>query len=106
METDQETEVSGPDLLWNWFGLSYASWLTLPRVLMQSMPDDWQLRMAQLLQEYSDTWDIPEADWMETAVSGKKSGKFCKLPKWTSRQMYRHPDRHLIDSFRRKQDDP
>lgn len=25
-------------------GLSYASWLTLPRVLMQAMPDEWQER--------------------------------------------------------------
>lgn len=25
-----------------WFGLSYASFLVLPRVLMQDMPPEWQ----------------------------------------------------------------
>lgn len=38
----------GYDALWGWFGLSRASFLVLPRVLMHEMPDDWQLRMAAL----------------------------------------------------------
>ena len=25
-----------------WFGLSYASWLTMPRVMMEAMPEEWQ----------------------------------------------------------------
>ena len=30
----------------NWFGLSYASFLTLPRVLMEAMPEEWQRKMT------------------------------------------------------------
>lgn len=47
----------GYDALWNWFGLSRSSWLTLPRVLMHEMPDDWQRKMAKLLEEYDEYWD-------------------------------------------------
>lgn len=33
------------------FGLSYASWLVLPRVTLQEMPLKWQARFAALLDE-------------------------------------------------------
>jgi hypothetical protein len=32
----------GREKLWDWFGLSYASWLTLPRVLMHEIPNEWR----------------------------------------------------------------
>jgi uncharacterized protein (DUF433 family) len=34
------------------FGLSYASYLVLPRVVLQSMPTEWQGRLVGLLGEY------------------------------------------------------
>ena len=37
-----------------WFGLSYASYLVLPRSVMESMPIDWQERMVSLLNEIND----------------------------------------------------
>lgn len=44
-----------------WFGLSYASWLCLPRTLLQSMPVEWQSRFVALLREYDDHWhDLPD----------------------------------------------
>ena len=92
--------MTGYERLWNWFGLSYSCWLTLPRSLMHSMPDDWQRRMADLLEEYDEAWAIPKKDWMDIHVAGKRHGKFCKLPDWTSRQMYRHPCKEVIDSLR------
>lgn len=51
-----ESQVSdshgpGADRLHTWWELSYASYLVLPRSLMQSMPDEWQDRMAALLEE-------------------------------------------------------
>lgn len=33
------------------FGLSYASYLVLPRTFLQSMPPDWQSRLIDLLNE-------------------------------------------------------
>lgn len=34
-----------------WFGLSYAAYLVLPRSVMQSMPVEWQRQMVALLEE-------------------------------------------------------
>jgi hypothetical protein len=33
------------------FGLSYSNYLVLPRVVMQSMPIEWQRDMVELLEE-------------------------------------------------------
>lgn len=40
-----------------WFELSYAQFLTVPRLVMESMPMKWQLKMAALLQEMDETFD-------------------------------------------------
>lgn len=37
-----------------WFGLSYASYLTIPRSILQSMPDEWQKKFVILLGELDD----------------------------------------------------
>lgn len=34
-----------------WFGLTYASYLVLPRSLLQEMPTDWQAKFVGLLHE-------------------------------------------------------
>jgi hypothetical protein len=41
--------TSGP--IHGWFELTYASYQVLPRVLMQSMPVEWQHRMVACLEE-------------------------------------------------------
>lgn len=42
-----------------WFGLSYASYLVIPRAVLQSMPHDWQSRLISLMDELNET-----IDWM------------------------------------------
>jgi len=44
----------GYDRLWNWFGLSRATFITLPRAMCHEMPDGWQERMAALLEEWDE----------------------------------------------------
>ena len=75
-----------------YFGLSYASWLTIPRVLMQAMPAAWQSRIAELLNEYDDAIKIPP-DY-GTTVRTTVNGKIVKTPEWMTN--YRHPDRTMI----------
>lgn len=87
----------GYEKLWGWFGLSRASWLTLPRVLMHEMPDDWQRRMAQLLEEWDETWDGSELP-APTVSAKNPNGRFTKWPTWLLQ--YRHPDREAISSIR------
>lgn len=93
-EQFDDIDQTGEERLWRWFSMSYASWLTLPRVLMHAMPDEWQQKMAALLEEYDATWkDQP----YKSFVSLKQNGKFVKMPDWLD---YRHPDQQEIASMR------
>ena len=84
----------GYDALWLWFSLSYASWLTIPRVLMHEMPDDWQARMTQLLKEYGDAFpNMPPT--LGTRVQVTDNGKLISTPRWLIN--YRHPDHRTIE---------
>lgn len=92
-KTDFEViERPGLNKLWGWFGLSYASFLTLPRVLMHEMPDDWQKKMADLLDEFDNTFQSIPLDGFR--VQGVKNKKLTKIPTWLLN--YRHPDKREI----------
>jgi hypothetical protein len=95
---DKTFKINGRDNLWNWFGLSYASWITIPRVLAHAMPDEWQEKMAQLLKEYDHYWDMEKIEIDGTRVQCTKDGKLCKSPDWLLN--YRHPDNKKIDGIK------
>ena len=87
----------GYNKLWDWFGLSYASFLTLPRVLMHEMPDEWQGKMADLLYEYDRAFqNLPD---LRTEVRVSRDGRLVKMPDWLVQ--YRHPMLTVINRFRR-----
>jgi|GEM_PF-878783 hypothetical protein len=89
-------DQDGKERLWGWFELSYASFLTIPRVLMHSMPDDWQNQMASLLEEYQDTFtNQPD---IGTRVQATKNGKLAKMPEFLKN--YRHPDYKAIENMK------
>lgn len=83
--------------LGEWFGLSYASWLTLPRVLMEAMPENWQKAMAELLWEYDETYSNAPSLGTRVQVTDE-SGKLVKTPRWLIN--YRHPDYEKIKEIR------
>ena len=83
------------------FGLSRAAWLVLPRVTMEHMPNKWQEKMAKLLEEHSETF--PNQSDLSFHISAKAAGKFVKLPKHLCN--YRHPDREAIDAMKGDQHD-
>lgn len=89
--------ANDPEALEYYFGLSYASWLVLPRVFMAAMPEEWRIKMAALLNEFDETWVFPGTigEWQ---VQHRVDGKFARIPEWLSN--YRHPDRATIDSMR------
>jgi len=82
--------------LWDWFGLSRASWLTMPRVMMHEMPDEWQNKMAELCEEWDEAWD--SSDMPEPSVSAKEGNRFTRWPGWLLN--YRHPDKAQIKALR------
>jgi len=90
--------IEGRERLWTWFGLSRASWLTLPRSMMHEMPDDWQDAMAELLEQWDETWDSHEMP--EPTVLARHEGKFTKWPSWLLN--YRHPCKKSITQMWKK----
>lgn len=92
IEIEKGVEPRGQSLS-GWFGLSYASWLTLPRVLMEHMPAEWQKRMAKLLHEYDEAHDFMHLNF-ETHVTLKEANRFRKTPNWLIN--YRRPDRDAV----------
>jgi len=96
-EVKQAPNREGYDRLWRWFGLSRATWLTLPRVMMHEMPDDWQNKMAALLEEWDDTWD--SSDMPNPHVVARTGNRFSTWPGWLLN--YRHPEKAPFQSLRR-----
>jgi len=93
-------DLPGHDALHLWFGLSYASWLTLPRVMMQAMPDAWQRDVARLLGEWDNTWRGEAAGVVaKTRVNRVGArGRIEAWPEWVTN--YRHPDGAALDAAR------
>jgi len=89
----------GYDALWLAFGLSHASWLTMPRAFMHAMPDDWQQRMAVLLAEWEATWEWPE-ELGVPYVSQQVNGRFAAFPEYVLN--YRHPNAADFEACRKK----
>ncbi len=94
-----DIDTVGKEDLSLYFGLSYASWLTLPRVLMEAMPDKWQKQMANLLFEYDDAM-VNQPD-IGTRVQITKRGKLAKTPEWLIN--YRRPHMVMINKVMGKQ---
>ena len=85
------------ETLARWWGLSYASWLTVPRVLMQAMPAEWQERAGVLLAEYSAAFPNTPDLTVGVTVRGP-DGKLVAMPQWLNN--YRHPKQAEIDKCR------
>jgi hypothetical protein len=54
---DDKIPASYESPISEWFELSYAQFLTVPRLALESMPMGWQQKMAALLHELDDTLD-------------------------------------------------
>lgn len=52
-----DPQVEEQERVHEWFGLTYAQYLTVPRSVLQSMPDEWQHRFVTCLEELDDTID-------------------------------------------------
>lgn len=75
--SDQIIEAEDP--IHEWFGLSYNSYLVMPRSCLQSMPVEWQKRLIALIKEAQQTLyldDMP--DYRVNAVNS--DGKFVSDP--------------------------
>lgn len=76
-----------------WFELSYASYLTVPRSLLQEMPPSWQHALVRLLDEMDARYSAPLDHGHYTVLTYDESGRFVSDPL----RDYRHPDRRAIE---------
>jgi len=82
----------------DWFSFSRASFLVLPRVLMESMDDEWQEKFVELLEQYDNTFDDGIDGYPIVQLKGD-NGKMKKMPEWVLN--YRHPDKTIIEGKRK-----
>ena len=70
------------DYIHNWFGLTYANYLVLPRSILQSMDAEWQKKMVNLLNDLEDKMrEEYLQDMPDYSVNAKDSnGKYIKDP--------------------------
>lgn len=89
----------GKEKLWRWFGLTRSSFLIMPRVLMHEMPDEWQRKMSQLLEEWDDSWDTDHLP-SPSASARDENNRYTRWPDWLLN--YRRPCATRIEVCRRK----
>ena len=101
-EEKSTDKQSGYDKLWNWFGLSKATFCVLPRSVMHEMPDEQQCKMAKLLDEWDDAWEFSNTGISLNNIQLRDDkGRMMHAPDWLLN--YRHPNKEIINSFRVKQ---
>ena len=67
-------------LIHDWFGLSYAQYLTIPRSILQSMPEPWQEKFVALLEEMDDCFDWRPSQGRYWVRLKDDRGKFLEDP--------------------------
>ena len=63
-----------------WFELSYSQFLTVPRLVLESMPHEWQERMAELLFEMDNTFDWRPKEGRYWVKLKDGNGRYCHAP--------------------------
>lgn len=69
-----------------WFELSHAQFLTVPRLVMESMSIEWQEKMARLLDEMDEALDWRPREGRYWVRLRDARGRFSEAPLWD----YRH----------------
>ena len=86
-----DNRLDGP--VHEWFELSYAHYLVLPRSLMQAMPIEWQERMTQCLREMRAACERLDINDQYTVLLRGKKGRIVS----DRYSQYRHPKIHVLE---------
>jgi hypothetical protein len=68
------------DAIHQWFELTYAEYLTIPRSVLQSMPEEWQTQFVALLEELDETIDWRPHDGCYWVELRDRRGRFATDP--------------------------
>lgn len=80
-----------------WFELTYAQYLTVPRSLLEAMPEEWQERFVRCLEELDAEFDWRPEEGRYWCHLKDGEGRFVVDPL----REYRRPDYRYIASIRR-----
>lgn len=86
--------IEETDAIHNWFELSYAQYLTIPRSVLQSMPDEWQARFVQCLRE------------LDEAIDWRPSQGAYRVQLMTTKLRYSGYHGHYVEKWDKVLDDP
>jgi hypothetical protein len=75
-------DIEEQDAIHNWFELSYASYLVIPRSILQSADPEWQRNFVFLLRKLGQKYKCPEDDNTTYSVNLRDddTGRFIKDP--------------------------
>lgn len=76
----EQSKTRETELIHDWFELTYAQYLTIPRSILQSMPDGWQKKFVALLNELDDTFDWRPKDGRYWVRLKDGEGRYCHDP--------------------------
>ncbi len=82
--------------LHRYFSLSYASWLVLPRLALQEMPPEWQMRFVDLLNEAYDKHGMKSPEGEIIIQRKDPKGRFIGDDPWND---YRRGSLAEAESF-------
>lgn len=67
----------------DWFGLTYAGYLVVPRLILQELPYDWQRRFVGLMVEANDLHKAPDPKGTSIVCWKGPNGKYTKAKHWS-----------------------
>jgi len=79
-KSDENKVVSWESPISYWFELTYAQFLTVPRLVMESMPIEWQEKMVALLEEMDETFDWRPQEGRYWVKLKDDKGRYCDAP--------------------------
>ena len=83
----------------NWFGLTHAAWLTIPRVFLEDMPFEWQTQIVDLLNRLDATYQWPPLDVnIHVQLRSARNGNSIPMPEVIKN--YGHPEREWLRALR------
>ncbi len=95
---EEVTPCASESLIHDWFELTHAEYLTVPRSILQAMPEGWQATMTALLDALDATfdWRPPSGRYWVELRGGDGRVQHDAL------REYRHPDVTAIERLRKQ----
>lgn len=69
-----EAKPHDQDAIFNWFGLSYANYHVVPRLVLQHMPPEWQAKWIELMDELEERYGHLLRDEYRVRLKDERGG--------------------------------